>query len=202
VNVRRLGIFGGAFDPVHNAHLTIAQAALDQKALDEVLFVPSGEPVRKPHGTLASADARLEMLHLAIAGRKEFAVSTLETGRPGPSYTVDTLEELAMRTGPDTALILLCGEDAAADLPTWQGATRIAQLATVLVAPRLGAHRGGAGFQPANSAFMMAVLHLPENPLSSSSVRTALATGRSVEGQLPAAVLTYIQSRGLYAKLS
>jgi len=137
----RLGILGGTFDPVHNGHLRLAEAALAQLSLDRVLFVPAGTPWRKPERDISPAATRLAMLKLAIKGKKRFEISTAETDREGPSYTVETLAELGSGH-PGAELFLVIGEDALTDLPNWREPEQILELAVVAVAPRIGAIPG------------------------------------------------------------
>src|SRR5262245_54450484 len=106
----RLGIFGGTFDPVHFGHLILAEQAREQGRLDQVLFVPAARPPHKEERALTPFAQRVEMLNLAIAGHAAFRIEELERDRPGPSYTVDTLEELRRRQ-PDAELWLIVGSD-------------------------------------------------------------------------------------------
>src|SRR4051794_28666517 len=106
----RIGIFGGTFDPVHQAHLILAEQAREQAQLDQVWFIPAPRPPHKSEGTLTPFDQRVEMLHLAIAGQPAFRVDDLEKDRPGPSYTFETLETIHRRL-PEAELCLLLGSD-------------------------------------------------------------------------------------------
>ena len=132
----RVGVLGGTFDPVHRGHLTLARAARDELALDELLFVPAGKPWRKAGRIVAPAIHRLAMLRLALEDEAAFRVETMEMDRAGPSYTADTLEALrAARPGDE--LFFIAGEDALADLPNWVRPERILELATLAVARRV-----------------------------------------------------------------
>lgn len=121
---------------MHNAHLELAQCALEQYQLDTVLFIPAGMPARKLGTTVASASDRLNMLELACRGKRGFEVSAIEVDRPEISYTADTLRELKEQYGEESELFLILGEDAAADLCTWKDSADIACLSTVLYARR------------------------------------------------------------------
>src|SRR5262245_62009417 len=117
--LKRLGIFGGSFDPVHNGHLLLAECCREQCRLDEVWFLPAAAPPHKLGHVLAPAKARIEMLELAISGHEAFRVSPLEIERGGVSYTVETLRAIALQE-PQAALFLLMGADSLRDLPTWR----------------------------------------------------------------------------------
>ena len=143
-----LGVFGGTFDPIHVAHLAVAQEAAEAAGLERVVFIPAGEPPHKPGLVATPAEQRLAMVELAIAGNPRFAVDRREIDRAGPSYTVDTLEALhaeavaADRT-PDVRLIL--SAEAFLELMTWREPRRVVELARVVVAPRDGYPAAGPG---------------------------------------------------------
>lgn len=183
----RLGVFGGTFDPVHVGHLAIAHAALESVPLDRVLFVPARRSPLKDRGPVASAEDRLAMLELAVAGEPRFSVSRAELEREGPSYTVDTLERLA---GEDQ-LFLIVGTDAAAEFARWRSPDRISALATLAVAERPGA--------PAIAAdARMVPFDAPRLNISARELRARAARGRSLRYLVPEAVWRYIEHRGLY----
>jgi nicotinate-nucleotide adenylyltransferase len=130
-----LGVFGGTFDPIHLAHLAVAESARDSLGLERVLFMPAGVPPHKPDQAISSGADRLAMVEAAIAGNPAFEASRIELDRPGPSYTVDTLEALAV-TDPD--LVLILSSEAYAGLPTWHEPRRVLELARLAIAPRDG----------------------------------------------------------------
>src|SRR5437762_1312049 len=134
----RIGVFGGTFDPVHLAHLILAEQCREQARLDQVWFVPAARPPHKHEDELTPFERRVEMLQFAVAGQPAFRVEELEKDRPGPSYTVDTLEELRRRHA-DAEFWLVLGADTLQDLPQWYEPARIARLAGFLVAGRPGA---------------------------------------------------------------
>ncbi|HXH84759.1 MAG TPA: nicotinate (nicotinamide) nucleotide adenylyltransferase, partial [Candidatus Tectomicrobia bacterium] len=140
----RVAVFGGSFNPIHYGHLLLADEVLERLDVDRILFVPAGTPPHKPRGQLAPAEERCAMVRMAIAGHPGFAVSDLELRRAGPSYTVDTLEALAV-TGD--ALTLLLGSETFLDLLAWREPRRIAALARLAVVPRTG-----SAFDPAGAA--------------------------------------------------
>jgi nicotinate (nicotinamide) nucleotide adenylyltransferase len=129
--VMRLGLFGGTFDPIHLGHLIMAEQCRESCALDRVWLVVAGAPPHK-RGDRTAVTHRLEMVRIAVAGHPAFAVSEIEASRPGPHYSVETLESVH-RDSPDDDLFFLIGADSLADLPTWREPARIAQLATIVV---------------------------------------------------------------------
>lgn len=195
--MRRIGILGGTFDPVHNAHLALAAAALEQYQMECILFVPTGRPVRKLETIQASAEDRLRMLELACEGASRLCVSTVETQREGISYTADTLYELKELYGADTVLYLILGEDTATDLGTWKDSQKIAQLARVLYTRRPPA----AGPLALPDGFECYELIMDAYDLSSTQVRNCLALGEDVSAIIPPKVYDYIKRHDLYAKL-
>src|SRR5262245_37914490 len=135
--MRRVGLFGGTFDPPHLGHLVVAQWALDRLKLDRVVFMPSGTPPHKRGRPVTPAADRVAMTRLAVRGNRAFEVSTLEARRRGSSYTVDTLRALRARSG-GTRVFLLIGEDSLEQFHTWREPESILELATLAVAPRDG----------------------------------------------------------------
>ncbi|MDQ2914371.1 MAG: nicotinate-nucleotide adenylyltransferase [Chloroflexota bacterium] len=181
----RVGVFGGTFDPVHVGHLAIANAALDELGLDRVDFVPARRSPLKQEGPIASAEDRLAMLTAAIANEPRFGVSTVELDRPGPSFTVDTLEALRGKG----ELFLILGSDAYADFERWREPARIEGLATLVLAARPGAPNAPAGAR---------VLDSPLIDINSRELRARAARGRSLRYLVPEAVLRYIEEHRLY----
>ena len=190
--MRRIGLFGGTFDPPHLGHLLIAEWARERLRLDQVLFVPSGSPPDKRRRDLSSTTHRLAMTRRAVRGHPAFAVSTLESRRRGPSFTVDTLRALH-RLHPGARLFLILGEDRLPGLGRWREPREIARLATLAVAARPGSARSAA-------ARGRRVVRLGNPPLaiSSSAVRARARRGRSLRFQVPEAVERYIRRHRLY----
>jgi len=179
------GVFGGTFDPVHVGHLAIANAALDELALDRVYFVPALRSPLKQDGPAASADDRLAMLTAAIADEPRFRVSPIELERKGPSFTVDTLESLR----GEGELFLILGSDAYADFARWREPARIKELATIVLAARPGVPNAPAGVRMLDSPLM---------DISSRELRARAARGRSLRYLVPKAALRYIEEHRLY----
>lgn len=199
-----LGVFGGTFDPIHVAHLAVAEEAAEAMGLEQVLFVPAGEPPHKPGRHITAAEDRLAMVELAIAGNDRFAVSRLELDRGGPSYTVDTLDALdASRRSAGAAgdLALILSADAFLDLMTWRDPRRIVQLARLVVAPRDGYPDAGPAFLTEHMpdlADRATFLDAPRLQLSGSELRRRAAAGRSLRYLVPDAVAAYIGDHALY----
>ena len=196
-NMKRVGILGGTFDPVHNAHLVLARAALSQAQLDCILFIPTGLPVRKLTSTEASPLDRLNMLQIACEDTKEFIVSSIEIDRPQITYTIDTLRELKLKYGAESELFLVLGEDTARDIPTWKEASEIAKLAQVLYAKRPG---GTNESNELPQGFTFFEIDLSPMDLSSSFIRMLLHEGEDVSAYVPTKVLSYIKEHRLYGQ--
>jgi nicotinate-nucleotide adenylyltransferase len=195
----RIGIFGGAFDPVHSGHLILAEQAREQARLDQVWFVPAARHPFKAETTVAPFDRRAEMLRLAIAGHDAFRVDEIEKNRPGLSYTADTLDELKWQH-PDDELFFLIGSDTLPDLPKWHEPQRIARVATLVVRERPGFPVMSAEQLRAaiGAPVRMEVLAVPLNDLSSHDIRQRVAQGRTIRYMVPRAVEVYIREKGLY----
>jgi nicotinate-nucleotide adenylyltransferase len=183
--VSRIGVFGGQFDPPHNGHVMVVRAARDQLRLDRVLVVPTRYPPHRPTAE-TPAETRYRLAQAAFAGERGVEVSRLELDRDGPSYTVDTLEQLA-RPGID--LYLIMGADQLAALPSWHRPDRVRELAQLVVAGRPGAPHAAGAEQ----------LVLQPVDVSSSELRRKVAEGMDVAGLMPAAVAETIGREGLYA---
>lgn len=194
----RLGLFGGTFDPIHLGHLILAEQCREACRLDRVWFVVAGEPPHK-RGDRTPAHHRLEMVRIAIAGHPTFEVSEIETSRPGPHYSVDTLETIR-RQRPNDELYFLIGADSLVDLPLWREPDRIARMATLVVVNRPGIEVAdlsqvpdlGPGTQPVQFATV------PPIGIASSDLRQRFAEGRSVRYMIPRGVEAYIDAHGLY----
>lgn len=201
-----LGVFGGTFDPVHVAHLALAQEAAESLGLERVLFVPAGSPPHKPGVPVTPGADRLAMVELAIAGNERFVASRIELDRAGPSYTVDTLEALASGRPsegvPSMAdLTLILSADAFMGLPSWHEPRRVLELARLAVAPRDGYPEAGPAFMEAHFpdlAGRVVYLDGPRIRLSASALRERAAAGRSLRYLVPDAVAAYIGDHGLY----
>jgi nicotinate-nucleotide adenylyltransferase len=138
--MRRIGVMGGTFDPVHHGHLVAASEVAHDFALDEVVFVPTGEPYQKDHRVVSPAEDRYLMTVIATASNPKFSVSRVDIDRPGPTYTIDTLRDLRAAAGPDDKLFFITGADALAEILTWHAADELFTLAHFVGCTRPG-HR-------------------------------------------------------------
>lgn len=195
----RLGVFGGSFDPVHYGHLLLAEYCREACRLEEVWFMPAGQPPHKRR-VLTPAAQRLEMLELAVGGHDAFRASRLEIDRPGLSFTVDTLASIHddfTRRGAPLALVLLLGGDSYRDLPSWREPSRICELAELAVVDR-AAGAEGAPPQPALGPHRVRQVTMPRIDLASREIRRRTAAGASIRYQTPRAVEQYILHHRLY----
>jgi nicotinate-nucleotide adenylyltransferase len=192
----RVGILGGTFDPVHVGHLVLAESARSELALELVLLIPAREPWRKGDRDIAPADERLAMLTLAVEGNDGFGISDVELRRGGPTYTADTIEQLAAERLDDEFYFIL-GEDALADLPHWHEPERIVRHARLAVAPR--AVEAAADPDVLGVAGRVERFSMPLIDISSTDIRRRVREGRSIRYLVPDAVGRYIAERGLYA---
>jgi nicotinate-nucleotide adenylyltransferase len=190
---RRIGLFGGSFDPVHHAHLALARQAQDQLQLDELRWVPVGQAWQKAR-VLTPAAQREAMLRLAIEGEARFVLERCELQRAGPSYTLDTLRELQAAT-PGSDWFLLIGQDQYRNLHTWHGVDELLQRVTLAVAQRSD--------EPAEAdarvrAAPRVALALPPMDISATDIRQRVAAGSDISSLVPPAVALYIYQHGLY----
>jgi nicotinate-nucleotide adenylyltransferase len=195
----RVGILGGAFNPPHIGHLVCAQEALVQLELEKVVFMPVGQaPHRELEGD-PGAEARLELVELAVADDDRFEVSRLEIDRSGPSYTADTLRELGEKA-PDDELFLILGGDQAAALPRWHEPEAVLSLATVAVVERSNWSRNAIvitlGRLP--GAERIRYLDMPIMQVSSSAVRRRVGAGQPIRYLVPDEVARHIEAKGMY----
>jgi len=193
-DARRIGVFGGTFDPIHNTHLNLARAALLQAPLDKVLFVVSAQPPHKRTGVHLGAEDRYTLVCDALLGEPNMEASRMELDRSGPSYTADTVEELAASL-PGAALFLILGMDAVRDLPKWRDPERILRHACILAAARPGQDTT----IPELLDGKVRLLDFPEEAVSSTDIRDRVSRGESVAHLLPHAVLMRISSNDWYA---
>jgi nicotinate-nucleotide adenylyltransferase len=196
-----VGIFGGTFDPIHHGHLAVAEEVREALGLEIIRFVPAAVSPFKPDRAVTDAGHRLAMVEAAIAGNPAFEASRVELDRPGPSYTVETLE--AASAAGDTDAWLIVSSEALAGLPRWRAPDRILDIARLAVVPR-------GGFEPIDETWVQAqfpgredrfaFLPGPLLPISGSVVRRRAAAGRSVRYLVPEAVAAYIARNRLYAE--
>ena len=198
-----IGILGGTFDPVHLGHLSIAKAAMDHAGLEQVLFIPAGQPRLRQAQPAASVSHRIEMVRLAIKGNPRFRVCDIEVRRPGPTYSVDTLEELSVRLGPGTDLFFILGSDVLAQLDRWKNPQRVLTLCRLLVLDRPGQEDfDWPGFysRVPEAEGRVQIVAAPTVAVSATELRRRSSTRELLVGQAPDAVAQYIRQHGLYLK--
>jgi nicotinate-nucleotide adenylyltransferase len=184
--VKKIGIMGGTFDPIHHGHLILARDAVEQLQLDELLFIPAAISPHKVGRQPAAAELRVEMLRAAIRDEPRFCLDTLEIERPAPSYTVDTIEALKRRE-PDAQFVYLIGEDNVAQLPTWHRFSELSQMVQFVVLDRSGLR--------AEHRYPV-VRQLID--ISATDIRNRVARGASIRYLVPPAVELLIRERQLY----
>jgi nicotinate-nucleotide adenylyltransferase len=198
--IRRLGILGGTFDPIHHGHLVAAEEASRQLALDRVLFVPAGAPPHKPARPISPVSHRLRMIELAIAGKSHFAVSHVDVDRPGPCYTVDTLELLRAEWGAGPRFFFIEGADSLSDIACWYRPQRLIELCELAVVERPGFETDLAELEKRLPG-LTSRLHwvkMPRLEISSSDLRARVRAGRSISYLAPREVEAYVRQHGLY----
>ena len=198
---RRVGIFGGAFDPVHIGHLVLVEEARYHLQLDTVLLVPTGDPPHKQDVRLSPLEDRVHMAQLAAAEADYLAVSRVDADRPGPHYSVDMVQLLQHQLGPDIQLFFLMGLDSLRDLPTWHEPARLAQLCTLVALSRYAVEVDWAALEQAVPGIRrrLVLLDMPELEIASHRLRERVRRGEPIRFQTPHSVEAYIRRRGLYA---
>ena len=186
ISLKKIGIFGGTFDPIHHGHLILARDAIEQLQLDELLFIPAAISPHKLDRTPTPADARVEMLRAAIEGEPQFCLDTLELERPAPSFTVDTVEALRIRE-PDAQFVYLIGEDNVARLSTWHRFAELSQMVQFAVLDRTGLKT--------EHPFPTVRRHVD---ISATDIRNRVARGQSIRYLVPPGVEKIIRERQLY----
>lgn len=197
---KRIGVFGGTFNPIHFGHLIIAEAVREEYKLEKIIFIPSAVPPHKQKNVLC-AKHRYAMAALAILNNPYFTISDIEMRRSGPSYTVDTIKELKEIYGDNVEFYFIAGTDTIHELPTWKYINELLELCHFVGATR-----------PDGSEVIDSVieyfgelgkakihhLHTPELEISSTDLRNRLQNGRSVRYMLPKDVIRYIEEHNIY----
>jgi nicotinate-nucleotide adenylyltransferase len=195
---KRLGVMGGTFDPIHYGHLVAAEEALEQFRLDEVVFVPTGQPWMKEHEVVSPAEDRYLMTVIATASNPKFSVSRMEVDRDGPTYTVDTLRSLREEQGAGTTLFFISGADAILEILQWREPEELFDLAHFIAATRPGYDL--AHFEEGATALAseVTVMHVPALAISSTDIRARIAGGHPIRYLVPEGVKSYVEKAGLY----
>ena len=198
---RKLGVMGGTFDPIHFGHLAIAEEARTALDLDQVLFVPAGRPWFKAEDPVTDPAHRLTMVELAVKPNTHFIASGIEVDRPGSTYSIDTIAQLADENGPDTELYLLLGVDALMEFHRWRDPKRVLEMARVVGLSRPGV--GGFDSERIDEAVpgaseRIVLLDGPSIDISGVEIRRRVTAGRSIRYIVPDAVEDYIRRQRLY----
>jgi nicotinate-nucleotide adenylyltransferase len=203
-NMRRIGVLGGTFDPVHYGHLVIAEEVYAALQLTEMVFVPAGQPPHKTNVEITAAEHRLKMLALAIASNPHFTISRVDLDRPGPSYTVDMLQLLRKLWGEHTAIYFIIGGDSLEDLLSWHNPSGILEQLTHLVAVRRPGHSESETYYDWLETRLpgimqrLLVVDAPQFDISATDLRQRVSEGRPIKYQTPESVESYIVQYGLY----
>lgn len=212
--IERIGLLGGTFDPVHQGHLQMAELAKRFCGLQEVRFIPAAVPPHKNCNVVASFNHRANMIQLALAGRPDFRLSTIEASLPEPSYTIDTLHYFYTHADIAAEFFFIIGADAFLDITTWKLYRQVLQAAHFVVMDRAGCAASEVtdlikrlGYESEESSHcwyhpgLKKKIYFPSMSIidiSSSRIRQSIKDNMAIEGLVPAAVLDYIQTHGLY----
>lgn len=193
----RLGVMGGTFDPIHHGHLVAASEVQARFKLDEVVFVPTGQPWQKADRQVSLAEDRYLMTTIATASNPRFSVSRVDIEREGPTYTVDTLRDIRAARGDDIDLFFITGADALSQILTWRGVDELFELAHFVGVSRPGVPLGESDIThlPADK---VTLLEVPALAISSTSCRQRVAEGLPLWYLVPDGIVQYIAKRGLY----
>jgi nicotinate-nucleotide adenylyltransferase len=199
----KIGVLGGTFDPIHLGHLKVAEEVTARLSLNEIIFVPAGQPWLKTHSVISPAKHRLEMIRLAIAGRPEFKLSTMEIERAGPTYTVDTIAELGRQLGAEDELFFILGWDNLTQLPHWREPSRLIKLCQLVAVPRVDYPPPDLQSLDASiPGLSQRVIRLdaPRIDINASEIRQRVKEGLSIAHLVPEPVERYIKKHRLYIR--
>ncbi len=193
----RVGLFGGTFNPLHNAHLEVARAALHQYELSGIIFIPNGIPPHKERVLDGDKEARFEMVRLAVESNPGFEVSRIEVDREGPSYTIDTIR--ALKDDYPQGICFIVGADRLLKLDTWKEPHELLRSVPFIIAPRSGVSLDVFDVSPFREAVIVP-LQMEDVDLSSSGLRERIQRGESIREWVPEEVAKYIEEHGYYRK--
>ena len=191
---KRIGVLGGTFDPIHNGHLVAASEVAHVLALDEVIFVPTGQPWQKEDRELAAPEDRYLMTVIATAFDPLLSVSRVDIDRPGETYTVDTLSDLRAARGPDAEFFFIMGADALSRIKSWHNTDNLFSMAHFVGCTRPGHPIDLDGLDERE----VTLIEIPALEISSTACRERVRTGRPIRYLVPDGVIQYIAKRGLY----
>jgi nicotinate-nucleotide adenylyltransferase len=193
---QRIGVMGGTFDPIHHGHLVAASEVAQVFSLDEVVFVPTGQPWQKDEREVSPSEDRYLMTVIATASNPRFSVSRIDIDRGGPTYTIDTLRDLRAERGDDMELFFITGADALSQMMSWQDVNELFALAHFVGVTRPG-HRLTDRGLPEDQ---VSLLEIPALAISSTDCRRRVATGQPIWYLVPDGIVQYIAKRRLYRR--
>jgi nicotinate-nucleotide adenylyltransferase len=199
----KIGILGGTFDPVHIGHLIIAEGVRVDLGLNQILFVPAGQPWLKQDYAITPAVHRVKMVRMAIVTNPYFKISDIEIEHPGPSYTVDTMAELREQLGTEVDLFFILGYDALAELAKWKEPNKLIQLCKLVAIPRLNSDLPNLkSLEQSIPGVSERVIYCPTPiiDISSSQIRERVARGLSIRYLVPDKIEKYIVKQRLYRR--
>jgi nicotinate-nucleotide adenylyltransferase len=191
---QRLGVMGGTFDPIHHGHLVAASEVAQFFMLDEVVFVPTGQPWQKDDRKVSPSEDRYLMTVIATASNPRFSVSRIDIDRGGPTYTIDTLRDLRAERGKEAELFFITGADALARMMSWQDVNELFELAHFVGVTRPGHRLTGDGLPEDR----VSLLEVPALAISSTDCRQRVAHGQPIWYLVPDGIVQYIAKRRLY----
>jgi nicotinate-nucleotide adenylyltransferase len=194
----RLGVMGGTFDPIHHGHLVAASEVAARFQLDEVVFVPTGQPWQKSHRKVSGAEDRYLMTVIATASNPRFTVSRVDIDRPGMTYTVDTLKDLRAERGDDVDLFFITGADAIAQILTWRSSEELFELAHFVGCTRPGVEWDSLAISQLPRE-RITLMEVPALAISSTSCRGRVVEQEPIWYLVPDGIVQYIAKRGLYS---
>jgi nicotinate-nucleotide adenylyltransferase len=200
--MKRIGIMGGTFDPIHKGHLALAKAAMEEYVLDKVIFIPAGTPPHKKPGEVTDKEDRFKMVKLAIKGRKGYSISRIELDRKGLSFAVDTFNALKKKHGKKAKLFFIMGLDSINEILEWRKPLELFKLCEFIVGTRPGSRirtfKRLVKFPPLQKEVdKIHLMELSEN-ISSSDIRQQIGEGKSVSRVVPKVIEKYIRENNLY----
>lgn len=205
-DVRRVGIMGGTFDPIHNAHIALGEWALRELSLDEVWFMPAGDPYFKKKKNVTPGEVRCEMTRIALRGKHRMVMSEFEQQRQGETYTADTVE-LLQKCYPEISFYFILGSDSLYQIEQWYQPERIMKTVTLVVAERdyperPRSLREQAKYLQEKFHAEVMILHFPEMEISSTEIRQRVKNGQDIDAYVPKEVYRYIYEHGLYKDIA
>jgi nicotinate-nucleotide adenylyltransferase len=204
MRVDKLLLFGGSFNPTHHGHLIVARYVAEHLGARRVVLVPSAVPPHKQDQPLAPAKHRLAMCKLAVAGEPRFEVSDCEIGRPGPSYTIDTVSFFRAQVGAMMEICWLVGMDSLSELGLWHRSAELVDQCTIVTAARPGAAPPSRADLAVHfrgdriDKLLSQIVESPRIDIASTDIRARVRTGRSIRYLVPECVRAYVEEHGLY----